>query len=807
MDDATGLRGAAIATLTLEVARQAEALERARTRRAALLDLADRLRALDDPDAMARLAADLLARELGASRAALDLAGDVDGSRLGALAGALGEGRAVAIADTGADPRTDGDAGAARAVLHVPLLEAGRLAALASAERAEPRAWSEDDVALAREILTCARAAVGQRRAEAEARRLAAALGATEAARTLERDGVWRVSRDLLGIADADSVWRSINPAWTRALGWSIDAFVGRNSAWLLHPDDLAPAQARRDALAAGREVTFEGRYRTRAGDYRLLSWTAVPFEGRIYSVARDVTEERAREAALRDSQDFARLALQSVGGVGVWTYEVATDRFTCDAAISELYGLDAAEGASGIRRERFLANVHPADMPRLRATMAGGLERESDLELEYRLVHPGGVTRWVMSRGHTYFDEAGRPVRRTGVGIETTKQRELADQLRQSQKMEAVGQLTGGLAHDFNNLLAGISGALDLMQKRLAQGRPGEIGRYLDAAQGASRRAAALTHRLLAFSRQQTLDPKPTDVARLIGGLMDLIRRTVGPAVTVETGGPPGPWMALVDPNQLENALLNLCINARDAMPDGGRIRVEVGEGAIGPEADRDLPAGRYLSISVRDTGTGMPPEVIARAFDPFFTTKPLGKGTGLGLSMIYGFARQSGGQVRIASEVGCGTAVFIDLPRHDGDAAGLEVAGGGAAPGAGEGETVLVVDDEPTIRMLVGEVLADFGYAAREAEDGPTGLAVLMSTARIDLLVTDVGLPNGMNGRQLADAARVTRPGLKVLFITGYAEHAAVGNGHLEPGMAVLTKPFAMDDLVRKIQEIMAT
>ena len=209
-----------------------------------------------------------------------------------------------------------------------------------------------------------------------------------------------------------------------------------------------------------------------------------------------------------------------------------------------------------------------------------------------------------------------------------------------------------------------------------------------------------------------------------------------------------------------------------------------------------------------MRDTGTGMPPEVIARAFDPFYTTKPLGKGTGLGLSMIYGFARQSGGQVRIASEVGRGTAVSIDLPRHDGDPAAHEAGSDrGAAPGAGEGETVLVVDDEPTVRMLVSEVLGEFGYAAREAEDGPTGLAVLRSPARIDLLVTDVGLPNGMNGRQLADAARVMRPGLKVLFITGYAEHVAVGNGQLDPGMAVLTKPFALDDLVRKIQEIIAT
>jgi PAS domain S-box-containing protein len=391
-----------------------------------------------------------------------------------------------------------------------------------------------------------------------------------------------------------------------------------------------------------------------------------------------------------------------------------------------------------------------------------------------------------------------------------TAELRKTEEALRQSQKMEAVGQLTGGLAHDFNNLLTGISGSLELLQTRMAQGRLTDLDRYINAAQGASKRAAALTHRLLAFSRRQTLDPKPTDVNGLIFGMEELIRRTVGPSISVEVVGSAGLWLALVDPPQLENALLNLCINARDAMPEGGRITVETANKWLDDRAakERDLPPGQYLSLCVSDTGSGMTPEVIARAFDPFFTTKPLGQGTGLGLSMIYGFVRQSGGQVRIYSEVGQGTTMCLYLPRHYGTAEGEdELANLSDAPRAEQGETVLIVDDEPSVRMLVTEVLEDLGYTAIEAADGPSGLKVLQSDVRLDLLVTDVGLPGGMNGRQMADAGRLVRPGLKVLFITGYAENAAVGNGHLEPGMQVLTKPFVMETLASRIREMIGS
>ena len=379
---------------------------------------------------------------------------------------------------------------------------------------------------------------------------------------------------------------------------------------------------------------------------------------------------------------------------------------------------------------------------------------------------------------------------------------------LRQSQKMEAVGQLTGGLAHDFNNLLTGISGSLELLESRIAEGRFGAVGRYIAAAQGASKRAAALTHRLLAFSRRQTLDPRPTDINRLIVDLEDLVRRTVGPAIAIEVVQAGGLWNTLVDPNQLENALLNLCINARDAMPEGGRITIETANKWLDERGakERDVPPGQYVSMCVTDTGSGMTPEVVARAFDPFFTTKPLGEGTGLGLSMIYGFARQSGGQVRIYSEPGQGTTMCIYLPR---DHASAQEAPPSAdpetLPAQGAGETVLVVDDEPTIRMLVTEVLERLGYTTVEAPDGPAGLRVLHSDAKVDLLITDVGLPGGMNGRQVADAARVARPDLKVLFITGYAENAAVGNGLLDAGMEVLTKPFTLDALGARVEAML--
>jgi len=629
------------------------------------------------------------------------------------------------------------------------------------------------------------------------------------AAWTRAQDRFWQLARELLVVALPDGTIETINPMWTELLGYEAHEIIGTTFLGYAHPDDLdATVNAFAGILEQPLEIPFEFRFRHQDGSYRWIAWTGSCNDGRVYAAGRDLTAERLHAKVVSDHEEFTRLALSSVGGVGAWTADLVQGRYVADVAIAKLYGIDPVRAAAGVPTSEFLANVHPDDLPALQAEIARSLVSGKDMALEYRLRHPDGSVRWVLSRFRTHRDAEGRPVRRTGVGIETTGQRNMEEQLRQAQKMEAVGQLTGGLAHDFNNLLAGITGALSLMQIRMRQGRLDDLERYITVAQGAARRAAALTHRLLAFSRRQTLDPKPTGVNALIGGMEELIRRTIGPHIALEVVGAVGLWPALIDPGQLENALLNLCINARDAMPDGGRITIETANKWLdySAAATHDIPEGQYLSLCVSDNGTGMRPEIVARAFEPFFTTKPLGEGTGLGLSMIHGFARQSGGHVRIYSEVGEGTTVCLYLPRHYGDV-GIDEAAQRAAEvaRAGQGETVLVVDDEPSVRMLVTEVLADLGYAAIEATDSAAGLKILQSDTRIDLLITDVGLPGGMNGRQMAEAGLERRPGLQVLFITGYAENSLIGNGHLKPGMQVLTKPFAVESLATRVRDLM--
>ncbi len=570
------------------------------------------------------------------------------------------------------------------------------------------------------------------------------------------------------------------------------------------------------------------------------------PAERQIAILFSDVTARHEAEHRLRASEAVARaniervqLALAAGAIIGTWHWDVSSDRLTVDEAFARSFGLDPALGRDDVPLTEVVASVHPDDRAALEVATREALARGGPYAHQCRVRSADGRYRWIEANGRIDHGPDGTPLTFPGVLLdvdnrravererdraaaalraltETLEQRvtertaelmKAEEALRQSQKMEAVGQLTGGLAHDFNNLLTAITGGLDMLQMRLAQGRTKDVNRYVDLAQGAAKRAAALTHRLLAFSRRQTLAPKSTDVNRLVADLEDLIRRTVGPEIRVETAMAAGLWNTLVDPSQLENAVLNLCINARDAMPDGGSIIIETGNADFDRPAkgDWDLPPGRYITVSVSDNGTGMPPDVVARAFDPFFTTKPIGQGTGLGLSMIYGFARQSDGQVRIYSEVGKGTRVCLYLPRHEGDedrsSAPVEPT---ELPRARHGETVLVVDDETAVRMLVADVLGDLGYAAFEAADGAAGLAILRSDVRIDLLVSDVGLPGGMNGRQVADAARVLRPGLKVLFITGYAENAVLSHGHLDPGMHVLTKPFAIDALAERMRSL---
>ncbi|MEH3118324.1 MAG: PAS domain S-box protein [Methylorubrum populi] len=626
----------------------------------------------------------------------------------------------------------------------------------------------------------------------------------------------------------------TVDEAFARTFG--LDPALGREGLSLaqvvetVHPDDKAGlADAIDGAIARGGAYAYQYRVRRADGRYYWIEangrvdhapdGTPLSFPG----VLIDVEERRAVEAErdraivlLRRLNETLeeQVAARTAERDRIW--QASSDllavanfegRFvSLNPAWSATLGWSEAELTAG----PFLDFVHPEDRERTLAAAAGLACGEMQLGFENRYRARDGRYRWfswnAVPREGLIFASV-RDV--TAIREQAQALADVEEALRQSQKMEAVGQLTGGLAHDFNNLLAGISGSLELMQARISQGRLKDVDRYMSAAQGAAKRAAALTHRLLAFSRRQTLDPKPTDVNRLVAGMEELIRRTVGPTIVIEVVGAAGLWPSLVDPPQLENALLNLCINARDAMPDGGRITIETANRWLDTAAARqhDMPPGQYLSLCVTDTGTGMSPDVRAKAFDPFFTTKPTGQGTGLGLSMIYGFAKQSGGQVRIYSEVGQGTTVCVYLPRFHGEAEEPDPLGPLVdAPRAEQGETVLVVDDEPTVRMLVTEVLEDLGYTAIEAADSASGLKVLQSDVRIDLLISDVGLPGGMNGRQMADAARVSRPGLKILFITGYAENAAVGNGHLEPGMAVLTKPFVVETLGLRIREMIA-
>lgn len=380
--------------------------------------------------------------------------------------------------------------------------------------------------------------------------------------------------------------------------------------------------------------------------------------------------------------------------------------------------------------------------------------------------------------------------------------------QLVQSQKMEAVGQLTGGLAHDFNNMLAVVLSAMSLMRRRIAAGDR-DIGKFVDAAEDGARRAATLTSRLLAFARRQPLSPEPVDANRLVSGMSELLRRTLGEQVSVETVLAGGLWQVTIDASQLENSLLNLAVNARDAMPDGGRITIETGNTHLDDAYaanNAEVTPGQYVLIAVTDNGPGMTPEVMAKAFEPFFTTKPVGKGTGLGLSQVYGFVRQSKGHIKIYSEPGQGTSVKIYLPRTRSEAAEAKaVEAAPRLPAAQEGAIILVVEDDPYVSDMTVAMLRELGYVVLHASKPAEALDRIKTLPRIDLLFTDVVMPE-MNGRQLADQAITLRPGLKVMFATGYTQNAIVHNGILDPGTDLLVKPFSLEQLAHKIAQALA-
>ncbi len=390
----------------------------------------------------------------------------------------------------------------------------------------------------------------------------------------------------------------------------------------------------------------------------------------------------------------------------------------------------------------------------------------------------------------------------------EAASREQAETQVRQLQKMEAVGQLTGGIAHDFNNMLAIVLGSLDMAKRRLGQDLPrAEV--YIDNAIEGAQRATQLTGRLLAFSRQQPLAPLPMDVNKLVGGMSEMLRRTIGEHLRVETVLAGGLWRAFADPSQLENAILNLCVNGRDAMPDGGRLTIETSNAHLDDSyaaVHAEVAAGQYVMVSVTDTGAGMPVEVAERAFDPFYTTKGVGKGTGLGLSQVHGFVKQSGGHVKIYSEPGVGTTVKIYLPRHTGalETVDVDTASPLETPRGVSEEIVLVVEDDERVRHLSVDALRELGYTVVQASDASQALAVLTIQPRVDLLFTDIVMPD-MNGRRLADAARETRPDLKVLYTTGYTRNAIVHNGMLDANVAFLPKPFTLEQLGVKVRQVL--
>jgi PAS domain S-box-containing protein len=480
-------------------------------------------------------------------------------------------------------------------------------------------------------------------------------------------------------------------------------------------------------------------------------------------------------------------------------------------------------------------------DLRNFRRTFLTALATKRSFRAEIRVRRADGAMRWLGCEGVPRLDDSGIFLGYTGCAVDITEarlstealearitertadlrraldalQREVAiraqaeDALRQAQKMEAVGQLTGGIAHDFNNMLQGISGALELIQRRINQGRSEETANFVAGARKTVERAAALTNRLLAFARRQALQPASVEPDGLAQGLEDLIRRTVGPSVTVEFQLRSRGWFVRCDQSQLENTLLNLAINSRDAMPEGGTLSVTTRQVTLSAEDAGTLQgaaAGEYVAIAVTDTGVGMDEATQMHAFEPFFTTKPHGEGTGLGLSQVYGFVHQSRGIVRLESELGGGTAVTILLPRHvEPESAALEQPAIPVPGGVAAGANLLLVEDEEQVRSTTADYLAGNGHHVTVAANGAEALAVLDNEALVDLLITDVGLPGVLNGRQAADAARARRPGLKVLFITGYAAGAL--DAELEPGMAVLSKPFGMATLETRIREMLAS
>jgi PAS domain S-box-containing protein len=531
-----------------------------------------------------------------------------------------------------------------------------------------------------------------------------------------------------------------------------------------------------------------------------------------IFVEGSEVTERHATEQALRELNAVLENRVIQRAQARSLTWQLSPDLLgalnskgyfeTSNPAWKTVLGWSEDEVAS----MSIFDLLHPDDLEHTRAGFELTQIGQAAIRFENRYRCKDGSYRWISwvgipEEGYVYCTGRDVSAERAAAAELATAQ----EALRQSQKMEAIGQLTGGIAHDFNNLLTGIIGSLDLVRRRMAAKKDIDIPRLMDAASASAHRAAALTQRLLAFARRQSLDIRPTDINRLVASIEDLLERSLGEQVELQCMLAGDLWTALTDANQLESALLNLAVNARDAMPEGGRLTIETANVQLDDSytaAFDGVQPGDYVAVSVTDTGTGMPPDVLAKAVDPFFTTKSVGEGTGLGLSVIYGFAKQSRGHLRIYSEVRCGTIVKLYLPRALHEAVQIPKAGGEVP--RGQGEVVLIVEDDATVRLIMSDVLKDVGYKVFAAADAREALAELQGERHIDLLLSDVVLPH-INGRKLAETARSLRPGLKVLFVSGYAESATVRGDFLAPGMDMLNKPFSLDALAAKVSAML--
>jgi PAS domain S-box-containing protein len=631
-------------------------------------------------------------------------------------------------------------------------------------------------------------------------------------------DAVVGSAPDTILTLDAEGTIQFVNPAAARQFGYSPDELIGRPlSSFLLNAQEWGTAfAALREGDALRRPIELTARRKNGTPSHLEASASRWTSEGRTFvtAILRDVNERRMAVDALRLlNQTLEKRVAQSTADRNrMWT--LSTD-------VMMVAGLDGTLNSVNPAWTRLLgwqepeligANVLDFVVPEERATLQAELEALSRgtapklIELTMRAAD-GAKRRieWSAVAADHLLQAVGRDVTAEREAEKALRQAEEA--LRHSQKMDAIGQLTGGIAHDFNNMLTAIIGSMEVVTRRIRDGRYDDVQSFADSAIGAANRAAALTHRLLAFARRQPLDPKPIDVNQLINGMQDLLERTLAERIKLVVNLAPDLGPALTDAHQLENAILNLAINARDAMPRGGTLTIATESVVIKSREQfghETIDPGDYTVLCVGDTGVGMSPDTLSKIFEPFFTTKPIGQGTGLGLSMIYGFVKQSRGHLRVESTENVGTTFRLYLPRYQGTAETNQAA---PAPNTatGAGETVLVVEDDSAVRLIISNVLRDLGYACLEAGDGQAALPILMSNSRIHLLITDVGLP-GMNGRQIAEVARQHRPDLKVLFVTGYAEHATGQAPFLDRGMQMVTKPFALDALALKIREMLA-